>query len=118
MIGTQFSHAEWHGANFYDLVFPLFIFVTGVAIVFSLPRLVEREGKWAAHKRVLRRFVLLYALGLICYGGIAEGWSEVRLGGVLQRIALCYLFASLLFLIRRCAACSRPLPPCWSAIGR
>jgi predicted acyltransferase len=98
VIGAQFTHAEWHGANFYDLVFPLFIFVTGVAIVFSLPRLVEREGKWAAHKRVLLRFVLLYALGVICYGGVAEGWSQVRLGGVLQRIALCYLFASLLFL--------------------
>jgi predicted acyltransferase len=98
VIGAQFTHAEWDGASFYDLVFPLFIFVTGVAIVFSLPRLVEREGKWAAHKRVLRRFVLLYALGVICYGGVAEGWSQVRLGGVLQRIALCYLFASLLFL--------------------
>lgn len=98
VIGAQFSHAEWDGASFYDLVFPLFIFVTGVAVVFSLPRLVEREGKWAAHKRVLRRFVLLFALGVICYGGIADGWSQVRLGGVLQRIALCYLFASLLFL--------------------
>jgi predicted acyltransferase len=98
VIGAQFTHAKWDGASFYDLVFPLFIFVTGVAIVFSLPRLVEHEGRWAAHKRILRRFVLLFALGVICYGGIAEGWSEVRLGGVLQRIALCYLFASLLFL--------------------
>jgi predicted acyltransferase len=98
VIGTQFTHAEWHGANFYDLVFPLFIFVTGVAIVFSLPKLVEQEGKWAAHKRVLRRSVVLFALGVICYGGVSNGWSEIRLGGVLQRIALCYLFASLLFL--------------------
>jgi predicted acyltransferase len=98
VIGTQFTHAKWHGLNFYDLVFPLFIFVTGVAIVFSLPKLVEQEGKWAAHKRVLRRSVVLFALGVICYGGVANGWSEVRLGGVLQRIALCYLFASLLFL--------------------
>ena len=51
IIGTQFTHAQWHGMNFYDLVFPLFIFVTGVAIVFSLPKLVEQEGRWAAHKR-------------------------------------------------------------------
>jgi len=98
VIGAQFNHAEWHGATFYDLVFPLFIFVTGVAIVFSLPRLVEREGKWAAHRRLLRRFVLLYALGVICYGGMAGGWSDIRFGGVLQRIAFCYLIASLLFL--------------------
>jgi predicted acyltransferase len=98
VLGQQFSHADWHGVRFYDLIFPLFLFVTGVAIVFSLPKLLEREGKWAAHKRVLRRFVLLFLLGLICYGGIAEGWREIRFGGVLQRIALCYLFASLLFL--------------------
>jgi len=98
VIGTQFTHAQWHGANFYDLVFPLFIFVTGVAIVFSLPKLVEHKGKWAAHKRVLWRSAVLFVLGVICYGGVANGWSEIRLGGVLQRIALCYLFASLLFL--------------------
>jgi predicted acyltransferase len=97
-LATQFTHADWHGARFYDLVFPLFIFVTGVSIVFSLPKLVAQEGKWAAHRRVLRRFVLLFALGVICYGGIADGFGQVRLGGVLQRIALCYLFAALLFL--------------------
>ena len=98
IIGAQFSHPQWHGVTFYDLIFPLFIFVTGVAIVFSLPPLVAREGTWAAHKRVLRRSVLLFALGVICYGGVAQGFSEMRLGGVLQRIALCYLFASLIFL--------------------
>jgi predicted acyltransferase len=97
-IGMQFTHAEWHGAHFYDLVFPLFIFVTGVSIVFSLPRIVAKEGKWAAHKRVFRRSLLLFALGVICYGGMTVGLSDVRLSGVLQRIGLCYLFASLLFL--------------------
>jgi predicted acyltransferase len=97
-IGAQFTHAEWHGAHFYDLVFPLFIFVTGVSIVFSLPKIVEKEGKWAAHKRVFRRSFLLFALGVICYGGMSESYGGVRFGGVLQRIGLCYLFASLLFL--------------------
>src|SRR5258707_3022995 len=43
IIGGQFEHAEWEGLRFYDLIFPLFIFVTGVAIVFSLTRLVERR---------------------------------------------------------------------------
>lgn len=97
-IGEQFMHPPWEGFRFYDLIFPLFIFVTGVAIVFSLTRLVEREGTRAAHLRVLRRSALLFALGVISYGGVAGGWENVRLGGVLQRIALCYLFASLLFL--------------------
>ena len=47
---------------------------------------------------MLRRALLLYGLGLIYYGGISAHWSDIRLVGVLQRIALCYLFASLLFL--------------------
>jgi predicted acyltransferase len=97
-LGTQMTHVEWEGFRFYDFIFPLFIFVTGVAIVFSLTRLVEREGKAKAHIRVLRRSLLLYALGLIYYGGISEHWSDIRWLGVLQRIALCYLFAALLFL--------------------
>jgi predicted acyltransferase len=66
--------------------------------VLSLPRLVEREGKARAHIRVLRRALLLYGLGLIYYGGISQHWTDIRFLGVLQRLALCYLFASLLFL--------------------
>ena len=106
IIGEQFEHAEWEGLRFYDLIFPLFIFVTGVAIVFSLMRLIEQESKSTAYWRVLRRSLLLFALGLV-YGGVTESWPDsgvneswpdIRLLGVLNRIALCYLFASLLFL--------------------
>jgi predicted acyltransferase len=97
-LGTQMSHVAWEGFRFYDLVFPLFIFVTGVSIVLALPGLVEREGKAQAHLRVLRRALLLYALGLIFYGGVGQHFSDMRFVGVLQRIAICYLFASLLFL--------------------
>jgi predicted acyltransferase len=97
-LGTQLHHVAWEGFRFYDFIFPLFIFVTGVAIVLSLTRLVEREGLMAAHVRVLRRALLLYGLGLIYYGGISHHWADIRYLGVLQRIALCYLFASLLFL--------------------
>jgi predicted acyltransferase len=97
-LQTQFSHAPWVGFRFYDFIFPLFIFITGVAIPLSLTRLVEREGRLEAHVRVLRRSLLLYLLGLIYYGGVGQHWGDVRYVGVLQRIALCYLFASLLFL--------------------
>jgi predicted acyltransferase len=97
-LSAQLMHVEWEGFTFYDFLFPLFVFVTGVSIVFSLPRLVERQGKWAAHERVLRRSILLFVLGLIYYGGASNLWPDIRLAGVLQRIALCYLFASLLFL--------------------
>ncbi|MBI5318274.1 hypothetical protein [Bradyrhizobium sp.] len=97
-LNTQMTHVAWEGFRFYDFIFPLFIFVAGVAIVLSLPRLVEREGKAQAYARVFRRALILYGLGLIFYGGISRHWGDVRLVGVLQRIALCYLCASLLFL--------------------
>ncbi|MGB8184903.1 MAG: hypothetical protein WCF37_07750, partial [Pseudolabrys sp.] len=97
-LGVQLKHVEWEGLTFYDFIFPLFIFVTGVSIVLALPRLVEHEGRAAAHLHVLRRAVLLYVLGLIFYGGLSQHWSDIRFVGVLQRIAICYLFASLLFL--------------------
>lgn len=97
-FATQFTHVYWEGLRFYDFIFPLFIFVTGVSIVLSLPGLVEREGRTKAHLRALRRAVVLYVLGLVAYGGISQHWADVRLLGVLQRIGLCYFFASLLFL--------------------
>jgi predicted acyltransferase len=97
-LGTQMTHADWEGFRFYDFIFPLFIFVTGVSIVLALPRFVEREGTAKAHLHVLRRALVLYVLGVIYYGGVGHQWSDVRLVGILQRIAICYLFASILFL--------------------
>ena len=94
----QMSHVAWEGFSFYDFIFPLLIFVSGVAIVLALPRLVAREGKALAHLHVLRRALFLYILGLIFYGGVGQHWSDIRFVGILQRIAICYLFASLLFL--------------------
>ena len=98
LLADQLRHVPWEGFRFYDLIFPLFVFLTGVSIVLSLPRLVEREGRAAAHVRILRRALILYLLGIIYYGGISGHWSDVRLVGVLQRIAFCYLAASLMFL--------------------
>ena len=97
-IGDQFTHVDWEGLRFYDFIFPLFIFITGVSIVLSLPRLVAREGKTKAHLRVLRRSLLLYVMGVVAYAEIGQHVADVRLLGVLQRIALCYLFTSLMFL--------------------
>jgi predicted acyltransferase len=97
-LGRHFTHVGWEGLVFYDFIFPLFVFVTGVSIPFSLARLAEREGKAEAHLRIIRRTLLLFLLGVLFYGGVRQGWAEVRWLGVLQRIALCYFFASLLFL--------------------
>ena len=98
MIATQLDHAAWAGFRFYDLIFPLFVFIVGVSIVFSLSRRTAEQGKGAATAQIFRRFVILYLLGLFTYGGIGGGLEKLRLLGVLQRIAICYLFGALAFL--------------------
>lgn len=94
----QFEHAAWQGLHFYDLLFPLFVFVVGVAIPLAVPRAVARDGRRATHWRVVRRSLVLFLLGFLYYGGLSHRWPDIRLMGVLQRIGLCYLVAALLFL--------------------
>ena len=98
LLASQMSHSVWEGLTFYDLIFPLFLFIVGVSLVFSLSKIIQQKGKWAAVKRVVLRSVLLFGLGVIYYGGFSTSIGDIRLLGVLQRIALCYLFASLLFI--------------------
>ena len=101
-IKTQLTHVDWEGFVFEDLIFPNFIFIVGVSIVFSLGKLVANEGRDVAVRRVLIRSLVLYVLGLIYYYDCTdELFREIRLMGVLQRIALCYLFAGLLFCFLR-----------------
>jgi predicted acyltransferase len=97
VLATQRRHVGWAGFHFEDLIFPLFVFMMGVAMVFSLTKTVEREGRARAVKRVLRRGVLLFVVGIFYSGGFREAWPDMRLMGVLNRIALAYLFAGLLF---------------------
>ena len=96
-LAYQLSHAPWAGFRFYDLIFPMFVFIVGVSLVFSLTKLIQTEGKMAAHMRIFRRALLLFALGLLYSGGVSQEWPNIRLLGVLNRIALCYLFAALIF---------------------
>lgn len=97
-FATQMDHCEWEGFHFYDLIFPLFVFIMGVSTVFSLTKIIEREGRAAAFKRVLKRGVLLFIFALIYSGGFTNPWPDMRLMGVLNRIALCYTFGGLLFI--------------------
>ncbi len=100
-VGDQLEHVPWEGFRFYDLIFPLFVFIIGVSLVFSLTKLRDTRGFDAALLRVFRRSVVLYLLGIFYYGGISEGVEKIRLLGVLQRLALCYFFASFAFLALR-----------------
>jgi predicted acyltransferase len=98
------SHAQWHGCTPTDLIFPFFLFIIGVAMTYSLSKYTaENRPTKAVYLRVLRRAAVLFILGLLLNGFWNKGvWTfdlnSIRLMGVLQRIALTYLFASLIVL--------------------
>jgi predicted acyltransferase len=100
-VATQLQHVPWVGFRFYDLIFPLFVFIVGVSLVFSLTKTFQQASRFrggtGAFRRIFVRALLLFVLGVIYSGGIANGIEKVRLLGVLQRIALCYFFAAILF---------------------
>lgn len=99
-LADQLEHVAWEGCRFYDIIFPLFVFLMGASTVFSLRKIVNRDGIAAAYRRVIWRAVVLYCLGLLYYGGLSRdgGPETFRYVGVLQRIAICYLAGGILFL--------------------
>lgn len=96
-LAYQLDHAEWAGFRFYDLIFPLFVFMVGASIVFSLTKIINESGRAGAMGRVLKRGLLLFVIGIIYSGGFTNPWPDMRLMGVLNRIALAYTAAGLLF---------------------
>lgn len=98
-IATQLKHVEWAGFHFFDAIFPLFLFLIGVSIVLSMDRMLAKAGRKGAWGRIARRSVLLFAVGIFYYGGVARAWPDVALSGVLPRIALCYLVAASLYVL-------------------
>ena len=104
-IYAPFRHAAWHGFTPTDLVFPAFLFVVGNAMSFSLKK-YEAKSEQHFLKKVLKRSLLIFVIGLFLSafpfvyraGGelVLKDLSNMRIMGVLQRIALCYLFASLI----------------------
>src|SRR5579859_1455875 len=96
-LARQLEHAEWEGFHALDLIFPLFIFIVGVSMVFSLSRIIGQVGREEALKRIFRRSVLLFLCGIFLSGGMSDRWPDIRLMGVLNRIALAYFLAGLLF---------------------
>jgi predicted acyltransferase len=96
-LANQIEHRLWDGFVFEDFIFPLFVFLVGMAVVFSIGKIVEREGIAGAYRRIFRRFAIMFALGIFYNGGFREGLDGLRLMGVLQRLALCYLATALMF---------------------
>ena len=113
-IFSPLKHAAWHGCTPTDLVFPFFLFAVGNALAFVMPRL-EAGGDAMFWKKILKRSLIIFLIGLflnwfpfVRWDGdqlVGRPWEYVnskgevigvRILGVLQRIALCYLFASII----------------------
>ena len=82
-------HAPWHGWTPTDLIFPFFLFIVGVSITLS-----QKSASWAS---ILRRAAIIFAIGLFLAGYPRFNLERWRIPGVLQRIAVCYLFAAGLY---------------------
>ncbi len=103
----QLTHKPWDGLAFEDTIFPLFVFIVGVSLVFSLTKALANGSRGRVVGRIARRAALLYFLGLLVYGGFDQpllafagqkpGHHAMRWLGVLQRIAIVYAAAGLLF---------------------
>ena len=104
-IFSPLGHASWHGSTPTDLVFPFFLFAVGNALSFVMPKL-QNAGAAEFWSKVIKRTVLIFAIGLFLNwspfvkwsdtGLVFKQWENVRILGVLQRIAICYFFASII----------------------
>lgn len=98
-ISTQMEHVDWAGFRFYDLIFPLFLFLSGVSLSIAVPRRLERDVKRAVALHLLKRAAVIFALGVLFSGGLKDGWDNIRWLGVLQRIGIASAAAGLLSLV-------------------
>ncbi|HKR21279.1 MAG TPA: DUF5009 domain-containing protein, partial [Pyrinomonadaceae bacterium] len=98
------EHAVWSGWTPTDLVFPFFLFIVGIAIPLAFGNRVERGGsKRDLYMKVIKRTLIIFGIGLFLNAFPYFGLSDLRIPGVLQRIAICYFFASIIFLNTRIA---------------
>jgi predicted acyltransferase len=96
---SPLKHAMWNGWTATDLIFPTFLFLVGISIVLSFEsRMARGASKRALFFHTLRRSAVLFLLGLVVNGFPYFHWGTLRIYGVLQRIAICFLLASALYL--------------------
>jgi len=97
MLARQMEHADWAGFRFLDLIFPLFLFLVGVLLPFTVGRRLEQGvARRAIYVHIVKRTAILILLGLIDYGLLRLDWGQMRWSTVLGRIGICYFFGALL----------------------
>lgn len=99
----HFDHATWFGLRFWDLVMPLFLFMTGASMPFSFAKYKALPDKRTVYRKVIRRFIILFVLGMVVQGNLL-GLDQNRIYlyvNTLQAIAAGYLISALLLLHTR-----------------
>ncbi|QGY46273.1 DUF5009 domain-containing protein [Maribellus comscasis] len=96
-LEEQMEHVPWEGFHFYDLIFPLFMFISGVAIPFAVKSKLEKNvPKKKLFRKVFKRLVILILLGILYNGTFRDGFEGGRIASVLGQIGIAYFFASLI----------------------
>jgi predicted acyltransferase len=98
-------HAEWHGCTPTDLIFPFFLLAVGWSMSLGLGRAASDQGaapaRWRVFLKGVRRALVLFSLGLLLAAFPLFAWDNFRIPGVLQRIALAFVGASMIVLVVR-----------------
>jgi predicted acyltransferase len=95
----QLDHVPWHGFRFYDMIFPLFLFIAGISFPFSVAkRTALNESRRSIYRHVLSRGLVLVLLGIIYNNGVNFDFAHLRYGSVLGRIGLAWMFAAIIFM--------------------
>jgi predicted acyltransferase len=98
-IYPPLRHAAWHGWTPTDLIFPFFLFIVGISMSLSLARRVEAGTKSPGlYLKIFKRAAIIFALGLFLHLFPKFPFATMRIPGVLQRIAVCFLFGALIYL--------------------
>lgn len=104
-ISNQLHHTPWNGFTFYDMIFPLFIFIAGVSMPYSFNNSLEKAGmnqtigKRKIYRSLIKRTVLLIIFGMIVNGALLlNGYANTRFASVLSRIAISCFFAAIILL--------------------
>src|SRR6185295_18011999 len=99
-FSEELTHPAWNGFHFYDLIFPLFLFIAGVATPYSVGReLQSGKSKNQVLWRVIKRAFILVILGIIANNGLQlRPLADIRFGSVLGRIGLAYMFANIIYI--------------------
>jgi predicted acyltransferase len=109
-MSGQLHHTVWNGITFYDMIFPLFLFIAGISMPYSMKNKINQHGvnnilllpsqvKRRIYKSMFRRTIILIFLGMVVNGLLKfNGYENIRFASVLGRIGLAWFFAGLIYL--------------------